>query len=104
MTLAELIQFDNQNLFLELKDFAETHTLEGVEMDISVDNDRLDFLKAQGYSALIEADLMFFCRSDEIARHTPGSLINYDGRECTVVNWTENKGISCVAIAQRRKR
>lgn len=104
MTLAQLIEEDNENIFLELTDFAETHTIEGVECNISVDNDRLDYLKSKGYTALDEADLMFFVRSDEVTRYHPGAIIRYDNRECKVVYWTENKGISCVAITQRRTR
>ncbi len=104
MTLAETIQADNESVFLELDDFAETHKIDGVEVNISVDSDRLDELKKNGNVAVDGADLLFFARSREVTRRTPGSFLTYDGKECKVVYWTENKGISTVAIQQRRTR
>lgn len=104
MTLAEQIQADNENVFLELDDFAETHTIDGVEMNISVDSDRLDELKQSGNISVDGADFMFLVRSREIKKVNPGSFINFDGKECKVVYWTENKGIASVALQQRRQR
>ena len=101
MTLAEQIIADNQNVFLELEDFAEVHTIDGAEVNISVDSDRLDYLKSSGNMAVDGADIMFFVRSSEVKKVNPGGIINFDGKECSVVYWTENKGIASVAIARR---
>ena len=104
MTLAEQILTDNESVFLELEDFAEVHRIDGVEVNISVDSDRLDELKASGNTSVDGADYMFFVRSREVKKVNPGGIINFDGRECKVVYWTENKGISSVAIQRRTMR
>ena len=104
MTLAEQILADNESVFLELDDFAETHRIDGKELNISVDSDRLDQMKQNGNLAVDGADFMFFVRSREIKKVNPGSFINFDGKECKVIYWTENKGIASVALQQRRSR
>ena len=101
MTLAEQILADNENVFLELEDFAEVHRIDGVEVNISLDSDRLDKLKASGNTAVDGADMMFFVRSREVKKVNPGGILNFDGKECKVVYWTENKGIASVAIQRR---
>lgn len=104
MTLAEQILADNENVFLELDDFAEVHRIDGVNVNISVDSDRLDELKKNGNIAVDGADIMFYVRSSEVKKVNPGSFINYDGKECEVIYWTENKGIASVYLQQRRRR
>lgn len=104
MTLAQQILADNESVFLELDDFAEVHRIDGVEVNISVDSDRLDELKQSGNTAVDGADFMFFVRSAEVKKVNPGSFINFDGKECKVIYWSENKGIASVCLQQRRLR
>ena len=104
MTLAEQILYDNETIFLELDDFAEVHKIDGVECNVSVDSDRLDELKRNGNTAVDGADFLFFVRSSEVKKVNPGGILKFDNKECEVVYWTENKGISAVALQQRRRR
>lgn len=104
MTLAETILADNENVFFEIDDFAETHRIDGKNVEVSIDSDRLDELKKNGNIAVDGADLMFFVRSRDVRKVNPGSIMNFDGKECKVVYWTENKGVSSVYLQQRRSR
>lgn len=103
MTLKELMAGDVTDLFFMLSDFGETHEVEGKSIDIVIDNDELLKLKTGTEIGLGEADLLIYARSEDTPdRKAPGSLINFDGRECQVVDWVENTGVSCILLKQNR--
>ena len=103
MTLKELMAGDVADLFFMLDDFGETHEVEGNNIDVVIDNDELLKLKTGTEVGLSEADLLIYARSSEVPTGKgPGSLINFDGRECQVVDWVENTGVSCILLKQNR--
>ena len=104
MTLKELMAGDVADLFFMLTDFGETHEVEGADIDVIVDNDELLKLKNGNDIGLSEADLLIYARSADIpgGRKTPGSLLNFDGRENIVVDWIENTGVSCILLKQNQ--
>lgn len=105
MTLKELISADVTDLFFNLDEFGETHRIEGHKVDIVIDGDKLDELKAGSFLGIAEAELLFFARSADLAhvpRKAPGSLLNFDGREHLIVTWDENMGVSQVTLRQNR--
>ena len=102
-SLRELIALDNQNVFFELEDFAEVHRVEGREISIVIDNDHLEKLQAGQNLGIAESDMLIFARSEDLPpRRAPGSLINIDGREYLVDNWSDNKGVSQLTLRQNR--
>lgn len=104
MTLKEQIAGDVQELFFMLEDFGETHKVEGKSIDVVIDNDALTKLKTEsGY--LADANLLLYARSEDLPkRRAPGNPLNLDGKECIIEDWTENKGVSAVALQQKRSR
>lgn len=102
-TLKELIASDVAGLFFQLDDFAELHRIEGQEVAIVIDNDRLAEMKQGQILGVLEADMLFFARTEDLPKaKAPGSLLNVDGRELIVDDWTENKGVTQVALHQNR--
>ena len=87
-----------------LEDFGEAHKVEGKSIDIVIDNDALTKLKTEsGY--LADANILLYARSADLPkRRAPGNPLNFDGRECIVQDWTENKGVSAIALEQKRSR
>lgn len=103
MTLREMIAGDVSDLFFMLEDFGEKHEIEEKDADIVIDNDELLKLKTGTEIGLAEADVLFYARSEEMPkRKAPGSSMNFDGKECLVVDWIENMGVSCILIKQNR--
>lgn len=103
MSLRDTIALDNENVFFELEDFAEKHTVEGVEISIVIDKDHLEKLQAGQNLGIAESDLLIFGRTAELPKKkTPGSLINIDGREYIVDYWSDNKGVSQITLRQNR--
>lgn len=103
MTLKEMMAGDVSDLFFVLDDFGEKHEAEGEDIDVVIDNDELLKLKTGTEIGLSEADILFFARSGDLPkRKAPGSSFNFDGRECLVVDWIENTGVSCILLKQNR--
>lgn len=102
-TLRDLIAADIDLVFFQLDDFAETHRIEGKEIDIVIDNDMLTKMKQGQILGVAESDMLIFARAKDMPkRKAPGSLLNVDGREYIVDDWTENKGVAQVALRQNR--
>ena len=103
MSFKEQIQKDLDAVFLNLEDFAELHRVEGVQIAVVVDSDRLDKLKQGQILGLVEADMLLMGKkADFPANLEPGRLLNVDGREMLVENSGENMGLVEVALRQNR--
>lgn len=101
--LKDLIASDVDLVFFQLDDFAETHRVEGKEISIVIDNDQLVKMKQGQVLGVAEADTLIFARSADLPkRKAPGSLLNVDGREFVVNDWTENKGVAQISLRQNR--
>ena len=102
-SLKDLIASDVDLVFFQLDDFAETHRVEGKEISIVIDNDQLTKMKQGQVLGVAEADMLIFARSVDLPkRKTPGSLLNVDGREYVVTDWSENKGVAQISLRQNR--
>lgn len=103
MSFKEQIQKDLDAVFLNCDEFAERRRVEGAEISVVVDDDRLTTLKKGQILGLIEADMLLMGReSDFPADVGPGSLLNVDGRELIVENVGKNMGLIEVALRQNR--
>ena len=101
MSFKEQIQKDLDAVFLNLEDFAELHRVEGVQIAVVVDSDRLNKLKQGQILGLVEADMLLMGKkADFPANLEPGRLLNVDGREMIVENSGENMGLVEVALRQ----
>lgn len=103
MSFKEQIQQDLDNVFLNLDEFAEVHRVEGVQIAVVVDSDKLNQLKKGQILGLVEADMLLMGReADFPANLEPGRLLNVDGRELIVENSGKNMGLVEVALRQNR--
>ncbi len=103
MSFKEQIQQDLDAVFLNLGEFAELHRVEGTEIAVVVDSDRLNKLKQGQILGLVEADMLLMGRaSDFPANLEPGRLLNVDGRELIVANSGKDMGLVEVALSQNR--
>jgi hypothetical protein len=98
----QTVQDDIRKVFLNLDEFAETHFVEGREIRVVIDDDKL-LEKQASLLGNSESVLLFYAGVDELpARRNPGSVLNFDGREYTVDSWTVSQGLATVALAEPR--
>ena len=103
MSFKEQIQKDLDAVFLNLGEFAELHRIEGEQIPVVIDDDRLQSLKQGQILGLVEADMLLMGKkSDFPANLEPGRLLNVDGREMIVANSGCDMGLVEVALNQNR--
>ena len=91
------------NKFINLDHFAEIHTVEGKEIKVVLDDDKLVERQGGAELGVAEADLLMFARAEDLPpRKAPGSAINIDGREYIIDDWKEDMGLATVALRQNR--
>ncbi|CDG37250.1 hypothetical protein CTHBC1_2667 [Acetivibrio thermocellus BC1] len=90
-------------IFLNLDHFAELHTVEGQEIKVVLDDDKLVERQGGAELGVAEADLLMYAKASDLPpRKAPGSAINIDGREYIVTDWREDMGLATVALRQNR--
>lgn len=105
MGFKEQLIEDIDNVFLNLEELAEIHSIEGRKVPVLVDNDRLDKLKKGQVLGLVEADMLVMGKETDFpAELEPGSLLNVDGREMLVAESGRDMGIIEIALCQNRRR
>lgn len=103
MGFKDQILKDLDTVFLNLDEFAEPHRIEGAEVAVVVDDDRLTNLKKGQILGLVEADMLILGKvSDFPSDLEPGRLLNVDGRELIVTNSGKDMGLAEVALSQSR--
>lgn len=75
---------DLDSVFFNSEEFAETHTINGAEVDIVVDNDKLAelYISKESHTEELFTDaIMFYVRKKDLDfEPVPGQYLEYDGR------------------------
>ncbi len=84
MGFKEQLLEDLDSVFFSLGEFAETHIINGAEVDIIVDNDKLAELyitKETHTEGLFTDSIMFYVRKKDLDfEPVPGQYLKYDGQ------------------------
>lgn len=101
MSLKDEIIQDIDNVFFDINDFADYHRLAGKEILVVEDNDSV---AEKSYMLGIEnaSYVLYFKTKDYKMKQRNGMIINYDGKECIIESYTENKGVTCLVLSQNR--
>lgn len=103
MTFKDRVKADLDAAFLNLGEFAEMHRVEGREIAVVVDSDRLEKLKNGQLLGMVEADVLLFGKAEDFPPDLdPGRPLLYDGREHLIVNSKRDMGMAEVALRQNR--
>lgn len=107
MTFKEILAQDIRNVFLNLGEFSEEHTVNGKSMPAQVDeNELLERDKSRmdtHQDGLYKSRrLIFVAASDFGPRPAAGSLLNLDGRQYRITGSTEEAGIFAIELGAAR--
>lgn len=92
---------DIHKTFLDLDFFGEIYRIEGREIPIVVDNDKLKEKQGGQDLAVAESGTLFYARTVDLpARRPAGENLNVNGRECIVDDWQEDMGLATVVLRQ----
>lgn len=97
----DMIARDLRSTFLNLEEYGELHRVEGKEITIVVDEDALKELSGGQKLGIAESSLLFCAAVEDLPPRRPaGEGLNVDGREYTVLDWSEDVGLATVALGQ----
>ena len=106
MSFKDQIKQDLSDIFLNLDEFADLHRIEGKDVPVVIDSDRLDKLSKIGDNrihGMDEADMVIMGKASDLPENLdPGRLLNLDGREVIVVTTTSEMGLVQIAVRQNR--
>lgn len=106
MSFKDQIKQDLSDIFLNLDEFADLHRIEGKEVPVVIDSDRMAKLSKIGDNrihGMDEADMVIMGKASDLPENLdPGRLLNLDGREVIVVTTTSEMGLVQIAVRQNR--
>lgn len=103
MSFKEQALRDLETVFLNTEEFAEMHRVEGSQIAVVMDNNRLENTKQGQILGLVEADVLIFGKETDFPKNlNPGRLLNVDGKEMLVVDSGKDMGMVEIALCQNR--
>jgi len=80
--------------FINLNEFAEIHNINGQNLSVLIDNDRLERRSKVEYEGIIVGDILYFAsESSFIKQPKPGEMQRFDGIPCDVFDVRKDTGI-----------
>ena len=105
MDFKQHIENDIENTFMELSEFAETVTINGVEVKVVEDTDKLLYRIQKNYDGLVIGDVLFYISASEYAKiprlseiPTVNQAIRYNGTPATITNVNKQSGVYEIII------
>lgn len=99
----DLLQDDINNVFLNQNEFAEMHTVDGRQLLVVVDNDRLMQRSKKEFDGVSVGEILYYVQiKDLLERPEQGSLQVFDGRPMYVFDCREDGGIYEIILQQNR--
>ncbi|MDD3139611.1 MAG: hypothetical protein PHX08_11650, partial [Lachnospiraceae bacterium] len=100
MTFKELLKADIETTFLNKKEFADKHEVEGKIILCMFENESLREKTGVSESAISEAECLLYAKCEDLPiRKGFGSSLIVDGIDYMVLFWDENEGIASISLS-----
>lgn len=100
MSLKDEILKDIDDVFLNLEEFGETHTIDGKPVMCMFDDDALKIRSGSNELSVSESSLLLFAKESDLPRKVVGDDLLIDGRIYIVDDWKVNLGMAEIALHQ----
>ena len=101
MSLKTNILEDIDNVFLNMADFGEEHTIDNKPVVCVIDDDALKIRSGSNELSVSESTLLLFAKESELPkRKVAGDELLVDGRIYIVDDWKVNFGIAEIVLHQ----
>ncbi|MCD8364772.1 MAG: hypothetical protein LUC83_02965 [Clostridiales bacterium] len=106
MTFKEIIADDVKSVFLNIEEFSDTHTVNGVEMPVQIDtNEQIEREKRMGSNVdgvYTNQKLIYVSADDFGPMPKQGSILKLDGKTYRVADAVDEYGIYSITIEANR--
>lgn len=93
----DTVAADRAAVFLSMDEFADEHTVDGVQIVCVIDSD--NYAQRAPEVGVESADMRLFAPSDELQRKEAGDVMDIDGTLYVVVTWADDMGMAEVALS-----
>lgn len=100
MSFKDVILEDINNVFLNLEDFGEMHTIDGQSVVCMIDDDALKIRQGSNELSVSESSLLLFAKESDLPRKVAGDDLLIDGRIYVVDDWKVNLGVAEIVLHQ----
>ena len=101
MSLKTNILEDIDNVFMNMQDFGEEHTIDNKKVVCVIDDDALKIRSGSNELSVSESTLLLFAKESELPkRKVAGDEILIDGRIYIVDDWKVNFGVAEIVLHQ----
>ena len=108
LSFKEAMQRDIDDVFFNIEEFSDNHTIDGVQMPAMVDDmeniEREKKMKSHMDGIYARQILLYVKASAFGGLPVQGRLINLDGRKYTVVDATDESGVYTITLEANRSR
>lgn len=105
MNFKEHVANDISKTFINMDEFAVKKNINGVDVELVEDSDRLEYRIKENYNGLVIGDVLFYISDEEYEKiprvsRTPTSnqAIKYDGKPATIIDVGKLDGIYEIII------
>lgn len=106
MTLKDILRDDLEDVFFELDEFSEIHTVNGVQMNIIIDGNELGERKSTGgkhFDGAYSNTILIYVKAEEYgARPKVGSRIVLDDSNYKVTDVVDEDGVYSITMGATR--
>ncbi|WP_242875929.1 hypothetical protein [Cellulosilyticum sp. I15G10I2] len=96
-----MLQEDLETVFFNTNEFAEPHSIDGVVINCTIDNDQLIKRSKKEYDGISVGEILIFVKSSDISKKLgQGMPIIFDGRQMYVFNIREDMGVYEIILSQ----
>lgn len=100
MGFKDMVAEDIKQTFLNQKEFADAHVVDGKEVLLVIDNDELKRRQGGQEYVVEESSTLFYCESKKLPKRKPGQTLKVDGRVCLIDDWKEDMGMTTVVLRE----
>ena len=92
----------DRGIFLNLDEFGEEHVVEGRNITAVLNDETLGESKKGEDIGLAAYDFVLFAREEDLPeQRASGESLNVNGKECTIVSWKTDVGISSIYLSHQ---
>ncbi|NFH90880.1 hypothetical protein FDA33_11835 [Clostridium botulinum] len=103
MSFKDIVQNDINSVFINIDEFGEKHSIDGIIKTVLVDNETLKDRNQKEYDGIVQADLLYFIKSKDLMKKIKvGELQRFDGAVYTVFDVKYDSGVYEVILQGAR--
>lgn len=102
-TFKEIITNDINNVFINQDEFSEKHLVNGMELDVIIDeNELIEREQSKQYEGIYKKKVLIYVASSAIRKPCVGAKLSLDNKAYIVLDVTEEAGIYAIALGANK--